>query len=131
MTAYEPVIGLEVHAQMRSRPKLFCGCPTDYGAPPNEHTCPVCLALPGALPVPNEKALELAIEHSDQQIAKNCLFLLSEIAVRRGDTFGARRYLHELTAYYPEVGISEAIILEKCTRSCSNRLATPSTTVEG
>ncbi|TFH27294.1 MAG: hypothetical protein E4H00_09680, partial [Myxococcales bacterium] len=38
MTAYEPVIGLEVHAQMRSRTKLFCGCPTDYGAPPNAHT---------------------------------------------------------------------------------------------
>jgi hypothetical protein len=56
------------------------------------------------------EALELAVEHSDQQITKNCLFLLSEIAVRRGDTFGARRYLHELTAYYPEAGISEDII---------------------
>ena len=56
------------------------------------------------------EALEIAIEHDDQQIAKNCLFLLSEIAVRRGDTFGARRYLHELTAYYPEAGISEEII---------------------
>lgn len=62
MTAYEPVIGLEVHAQMRSRTKLFCGCPTEYGAPPNEHTCPVCLALPGALPVPNQAAIELAIQ---------------------------------------------------------------------
>ncbi len=61
MAGYEPVIGLEVHAQMRSRTKLFCGCPTDYGAPPNEHTCPVCLGLPGALPVPNEKAIELAV----------------------------------------------------------------------
>jgi tetratricopeptide (TPR) repeat protein len=57
-----------------------------------------------------ERALELAVGHNDQQIAKNCLFLLSEIAVRRGDTFGARRYLHELTAYYPEAGISEEII---------------------
>ena len=56
------------------------------------------------------RALELAIEHSDEQIAKNCLFLLSEIAVRRGDTFGARRYLHELTAYYPEAGVTEEII---------------------
>ncbi len=61
MAGYEPVIGLEVHAQMRSRTKLFCGCPTDYGAPPNEHTCPVCLGLPGALPVPNETAIELAV----------------------------------------------------------------------
>jgi tetratricopeptide (TPR) repeat protein len=56
------------------------------------------------------QALELAIEHQDEQIAKNCLFLLSEIAVRRGDTFGARRYLRELTAYYPEAGVSEEII---------------------
>jgi tetratricopeptide (TPR) repeat protein len=57
-----------------------------------------------------ERALDLAIEFDDDQIAKNCLFLLSETAVRRGDTFGARRYLRELTAYYPEVGVSEEII---------------------
>jgi tetratricopeptide (TPR) repeat protein len=57
-----------------------------------------------------ERALDLAIEFEDDQVAKNCLFLLSEIAVRRGDTFRARRYLRELTAYYPEVGISEEII---------------------
>jgi tetratricopeptide (TPR) repeat protein len=57
-----------------------------------------------------EHALELALEHADEQVAKNCLFLLSEIAVRRGDTFRARRYLHELTAYYPEAGVSEEII---------------------
>jgi tetratricopeptide (TPR) repeat protein len=56
------------------------------------------------------RALELAIEHSDRLIAKNCLFLLSEIAVRQGDTFRARRYLRELIAHYPDVGISEEII---------------------
>jgi tetratricopeptide (TPR) repeat protein len=56
------------------------------------------------------QAPALAADHNDPQIAKNCLFLLSEIAVRRGDTFGARRSLHELTAYYPEAGISEEII---------------------
>ena len=57
-----------------------------------------------------ERALDLALSQSDQLIVKNCLFLLSEIAVRRGDTFRARRYLRELTAHYPEVGISEEII---------------------
>ena len=62
MTTYEPVIGLEVHAQLRARTKLFCGCSTEYGAPPNTQTCPVCLGLPGALPVPNRRAIELAVQ---------------------------------------------------------------------
>ena len=57
-----------------------------------------------------ERALDLAVDFEDDQVVKNCLFLLSETAVRRGDTFRARRYLRELTAYYPEVGISEEII---------------------
>jgi tetratricopeptide (TPR) repeat protein len=57
-----------------------------------------------------EKALDLAVDFEDDQVAKNCLFLLSETAVRRGDTFKARRYLRELTTYYPEVGVSEEII---------------------
>jgi len=57
-----------------------------------------------------EKAIDLAVDFEDDQVAKNCLFLLSEIAVRRGDTFRARRYLRELTTYYPEVGINEEII---------------------
>ena len=58
---YEMVIGLEVHVQLKTRTKAFCGCSTDFGAPPNVNTCPVCLALPGALPVLNEKAVELAV----------------------------------------------------------------------
>jgi len=54
------VVGLEVHVQLKTRTKAFCGCSTDFGAPPNVNTCPVCLALPGALPVLNERAVELA-----------------------------------------------------------------------
>jgi aspartyl-tRNA(Asn)/glutamyl-tRNA(Gln) amidotransferase subunit B len=55
------VVGLEVHVQLKTRTKAFCGCSTDFGAPPNSNTCPVCLALPGALPVLNEHAVELAV----------------------------------------------------------------------
>ncbi len=57
---YEMVVGLEVHVQLKTRTKAFCGCSADFGAAPNVNTCPVCLALPGALPVLNERAVELA-----------------------------------------------------------------------
>jgi aspartyl-tRNA(Asn)/glutamyl-tRNA(Gln) amidotransferase subunit B len=58
---YEMVVGLEVHVQLKTQTKAFCGCSADFGAPPNANTCPVCLALPGALPVLNAQAVELAI----------------------------------------------------------------------
>lgn len=58
---YEMVVGLEVHVQLRTRTKAFCRCPASFGAEPNSNTCPVCLALPGALPVLNERAVELAV----------------------------------------------------------------------
>ena len=56
--AWETVIGLEVHAQLLTRSKMFCGCATTFGAPPNTHTCPVCLGMPGVLPVINRRAIE-------------------------------------------------------------------------
>jgi aspartyl-tRNA(Asn)/glutamyl-tRNA(Gln) amidotransferase subunit B len=58
---YEPVIGLEIHAQLRTRTKIFCGCSTAFGAAPNSQVCPVCLGLPGALPVLNRQAVDYAI----------------------------------------------------------------------
>src|ERR1035437_4289420 len=57
---YEPVIGLEVHVQLATATKIFCGCPTSFGAPPNTNVCPVCLGLPGALPVLSREAVDLA-----------------------------------------------------------------------
>jgi len=64
LAKYEPVIGLEVHVQLLTRTKIFCGCSTRFGAPPNTNVCPVCLGLPGTLPVMNKRALEMAVRAS-------------------------------------------------------------------
>jgi aspartyl-tRNA(Asn)/glutamyl-tRNA(Gln) amidotransferase subunit B len=59
---FETVIGLEIHAQLKTKSKIFCGCSTSFGAPPNTNTCPVCLGLPGVLPVLNKRVVEFAIK---------------------------------------------------------------------
>src|SRR5467141_1097911 len=69
LAKYEPVIGLEVHVQLLTRTKIFCGCSTRFGDPPNTNVCPVCLGLPGTLPVLNKRAVEMAMRAS---LALNC-----------------------------------------------------------
>ena len=60
--SWEPVIGLEIHVHLKTRTKMFCRCAVEYGAPENSNTCPICLAHPGALPVPNARAIEWTIK---------------------------------------------------------------------
>lgn len=66
---YEVIIGLEVHAELSTKTKIFCSCPTEFGADPNTHTCPICMAMPGTLPVLNEKVVEYAVKAG---LATNC-----------------------------------------------------------
>src|SRR5687767_6592901 len=87
LAKYEPVIGLEVHVQLATRTKIFCGCPTSFGAPPNTNVCPVCLGLPGALPVLSRQAVEMAIQAA---LALNC-------DVRPASIFARKNY------FYPDL----------------------------
>ncbi len=84
---WETVIGLEVHVQLRTRSKMFCGCATTFGDPPNSNVCPVCLGLPGALPVPNAEAMRLAARAA---LALGC-------TVHRRSIFARKNY------FYPDL----------------------------
>jgi aspartyl-tRNA(Asn)/glutamyl-tRNA(Gln) amidotransferase subunit B len=77
---FEPVIGLEIHAQLLTASKIFCGCSTAFGAPPNTHICPVCIGLPGALPVLNRRAVDYAIRAS---LALGCTVHETSIFARK------------------------------------------------
>ncbi len=84
---YEAVIGLEVHVQLKTKSKIFCSCSTEFGAPPNTHTCPVCLGMPGVLPVLNEQAVEYAMKMA---LATNC-------TINRENVFARKHY------FYPDL----------------------------
>ncbi|MGI8727791.1 MAG: Asp-tRNA(Asn)/Glu-tRNA(Gln) amidotransferase subunit GatB [Solirubrobacterales bacterium] len=85
--AYEAVIGLEIHVQLLTKTKMFCGCELEFGAEPNTHTCPVCLGHPGALPVANEQAIAFALR----------------IAVALGCEIAPRSIFHRKNYFYPDL----------------------------
>lgn len=84
---FETVIGLEIHAQMKTKSKIFCGCSTEFGAPPNTHTCPVCLGMPGVLPVLNRQVVENAIK----------LALAADFTINQTNRFARKNY------FYPDL----------------------------
>lgn len=85
--SYETVVGLEVHSELKTNTKIFCGCPTTFGGEQNTHVCPVCLGLPGVLPVINEKVVEFAIKAG---LALNC-------KINKFSKFDRKNY------YYPDL----------------------------
>ena len=87
MTEYEPVIGLEIHVQLSTRTKMFCGCELSFGDPPNTHTCPVCLGLPGTLPVVNERAIHFGLM----------------IGLALGCEISERSIFHRKNYFYPDL----------------------------
>lgn len=84
---FEPVIGLEVHAQLKTNTKIFCGCSTEFGAPPNTHTCPVCLGMPGVLPVLNKQVVNYTLRMA---LATSC-------TIARRSRFARKNY------FYPDL----------------------------
>jgi aspartyl-tRNA(Asn)/glutamyl-tRNA(Gln) amidotransferase subunit B len=87
MSDFEPVIGLEIHIQLATRTKMFCGCELSFGEPPNTRTCPVCLGLPGALPVANARAVHFGLM----------------VGMALGSTLAPRSIFHRKNYFYPDL----------------------------
>src|SRR5207245_1742417 len=112
LTKYEPVIGLEVHVQLGTKTKIFCGCPVEFGAAPNTNVCPVCLGLPGALPVLSRQAVESALgarlRYTYVDLNRSgtpVIEIVSEPDMRSSDE--AYAYVTELKQMIQYIGVSD------------------------
>ncbi len=105
---FEPVIGLEVHAQLLTRSKIFCGCSTRFGAPPNSHTCPVCLGLPGSLPVTNRDAVGMAMKAG---LALGCRINMHSILARKNYFYPDLPKGYQISQYEHPVAEDGAVTL--------------------
>ncbi len=98
---YEPNVGMECHAELLTRSKMFCGCANDFGGAPNTRTCPVCLGLPGSLPVPNAKAIELTVKAA---LALNCEITLDCLFARKNYFYPDLPKGYQISQYEDPIG---------------------------
>ncbi len=107
---YEAVIGLEVHAQLKTKTKMFCGCKNEFTNEPNIHVCPVCLGMPGSLPVINKKAVELAVKAA---LALNCKIHKKSIFARKHYFYPDLPKNYQITQYEEPFATDGYLIIEK------------------
>ena len=111
MKQYETVIGLEVHVELATKTKIFCGCSTEFGGEPNTHTCPVCTGMPGSLPVLNRKVVEFALK-AGMAAHLSLIHILQNPYANSGQkvTFDPKAVYH----FGLEKTLDEKVLLKKC-----------------
>ena len=116
---YEVVIGVEVHAQLRTKSKLFCGCGTGFGLAANSRTCPLCLGLPGTLPVINRAAVEMAVRAG---LALNCTIAANNLFARKNYFYPDLPKGYQISQY--EAPICEIAQITLCATGIPTQLLT-------